>query len=136
MTTFIISYIVPSIIGVIIFGGWVVRDAKKYGVESVTPINGRIDLLIGLIISDLVVFFLGIENILISSVGIWVTAFIELLIDWIFLTITGIVVWKTTLDKSFKSFMEFTLGWAILFIIGFIVFKNLDSVIADIPKLQ
>jgi hypothetical protein len=134
MSEFIFSNLIPSIIGVIIFGGWVVRDAKKYGVETVTPINGRIVLLIGLIVSDLLVFFLGVENILIGAVGIWVTAFIELLIDWIFLTITGIIIWKTTLEKSFKSFMLFTLGWAVLFLISFIAFNNLNSLMPDIPK--
>jgi len=134
MTEFIISFLVPSIIGVIIFGGWVVRDAKKYGVETVTPVNGRIVLLIGLIASDLLVFFLGVENILIGSVGIWVTAFIELFIDWIFLTVTGIIIWKTTLEKSFKSFMLFTLGWAVIFLISFIAFNNLSSLMPDIPK--
>lgn len=134
MTTLILSYLVPSIIGVIIFGGWVVRDAKKYGVEAVTPINGRIVLLIGLIVSDLLVFFLGVENILVGSVGIWATAFIELFIDWIFLTITGIIIWKTTLEKSFKSFMLFTLGWAVLFLISFIVFNNIGSLIPEIPQ--
>lgn len=118
----------------IIFGGWVVRDAKKYGVETVTPVNGRIVLLIGLIVSDLLVFFLGVENILIGAVGIWVTAFIVLLIDWIFLTITGIIIWKTTLEKSFKSFMLFTLGWAVLFLIGFIAFNNIGSLMPEIPQ--
>lgn len=110
-----------------------VRDAKKYGVQAVTPITGRIVLLVGLIASDLIIFFLGVENFLISLLGIWMTAFIELFIDWLFLTITGVVIWKTTFDKSFKSFMLFTLGWAILFIIGFIAFNNLDSVIPNIP---
>ncbi|MCZ2222305.1 MAG: hypothetical protein LC122_01550 [Chitinophagales bacterium] len=133
MSEFVLSYLIPSIIGVIIFGGWVVRDAKKYGVQAVTPITGRIVLLVGLIASDLIIFFLGVENFLISLLGIWMTAFIELFIDWLFLTITGVVIWKTTFDKSFKSFMLFTLGWAILFIIGFIAFNNLDSVIPNIP---
>jgi len=134
MSTLILIYIVPSIIGVAIFGGWVVRDAKKYGVQAVTPINGRIVLLIGLIASDLFVFYVGVDNMLIGSVGFWVTAFIELFIDWVFLTVTGLIVWKTTLEKSFKSFMLFTLGWAVLFLIGFIAFNNIGSLMPDIPQ--
>jgi hypothetical protein len=132
--TFLYTEIIPSIIGVIIFGGWVVRDAKKYGVESVTAINGRIVLLIGLLIADLVIIYLGVENFLFDLVGIWVTAFIELFIDWLFLTLVGKFYWKTSYIKSFKSFMLFTLGWAVLFLIGFAAIHEISSLIPKIPQ--